>query len=142
LVPPDNVRCLGWMKRRDIAQLYASADLLVMPSRWEGMPLAALEAMRAGLPVVASRVGGLKELVLDGIVGRLVEPENPQELAAAMASMNGAQRAAMGVCARQRFLQAFQIDRVVEELELVYRAALGLQQRDVFSHPMGRQEGT
>jgi hypothetical protein len=48
----------------------------------------------------------------------------------------------MGVCARQRFLQAFQIDRVVEELELVYRTALGLQQRDVFSHPMGRQEGT
>ena len=141
LAPPKNVRCVGWINRRDIAQLYASADLLVVPSRWEGMPLAALEAMRAGLPVVASRVGGLKELVLDGIVGRLVDPEDPKQLAAAMASLDGPLRAAMGARGRQRFLQAFQIDRVVEELEIVYRTAMGLHQHDVFPHPVaGREE--
>jgi glycosyltransferase involved in cell wall biosynthesis len=125
LVAPGNVKVLGWMDRRDIAQLYASADVLAVPSRNEACSLAALEAMRAGLPVVASRVGGLPEIVQDGITGRLVRPEDAHQLAAALVGMDDALRAAMGARARQRFLQVFRIERVFEELELVYRTALG-----------------
>jgi glycosyltransferase involved in cell wall biosynthesis len=124
-VPPGNVKVVGWMDRRDIAQLYASADLLAVPSRNEACSLVALEAMRAGLPVVASRVGGLPEIVQDGITGCLVNPEDAYQLAAAVVGMNGPMRAAMGARARQRFLQVFRIERVFEELELVYRTALG-----------------
>jgi glycosyltransferase involved in cell wall biosynthesis len=125
LVPPGNVKVVGWMNRIDIPQLYASADLLAVPSRNEACPLAVLEAMRAGLPIVASRVGGLPEMIQDGITGRLVDSEDANQLAAAVVSMDGPQRAEMGARARQQFLQAFRIERVIEELELVYRAAIG-----------------
>ena len=121
--PPGNVKVVGWMDRRDIAQLYASADLLVVPSRWEGFGLVALEAMRAGLPVVASRVGGLPEIIQDGITGSLVEAEDPGQLAAAVAGMDDSMRQAMGARGRQRFLELFRSNRVVDELELVYQPA-------------------
>ena len=142
LVPPGNVKAVGWMDRRDISELYASADVVVIPSRNEACPLVALEAMRAGLPVVASRVGGLPEIVQDGLTGRLVNAENASELAAALLSMDdGSLRVAMGARARQRFLQVFRIERVVEELELVYRTTLGHRQQDSLSCALGK-EGT
>jgi glycosyltransferase involved in cell wall biosynthesis len=69
---PPNVRVLGWRSREGLEELYRSADLLLVPSRWEGFGLVAVEGMRAGLPVFASRVGGLQEVVRDGVTGRLV----------------------------------------------------------------------
>ncbi len=68
----ERVRFLGWDP--DVRRLLASWDLLVMPSLEEGFGLSALEAMAAGRPVVASRVGGLCELVVDGVTGRLFPP--------------------------------------------------------------------
>ena len=141
LVPPDNVRFIGWMDRQELAHLYASADLLVLPSRWEGLPLAALEAMRAGLPVVATRVGGVPEAVQDGVTGRLVDADDPRQLAAALISMDGPQRSAMGVSGRERFLQSFQIERVVEELELVYSGAMETPRKDPLRRTLGGGEG-
>lgn len=74
------MRLLG--ARDDIAELLGAADLVVVPSRWEGSPLVVQEALRAGRPVVASAVGGIAEMVGDGAV--LVAPEDPAALAAAV----------------------------------------------------------
>src|SRR5208337_2591886 len=68
----DRVRFLG--TRRDLALIYRALDLYVQPSLWEGLPLALLKAMGAGLPVLATRVGGVMELIEDGVNGRLVAP--------------------------------------------------------------------
>ena len=132
VVPPVNVKLIGWINRRDINQLYASADLLAVPSRNDACPIAPIEAMRAGLPVVASRVGGLPEIVQEGVTGRLVEAEDALQLATAMKSLDGTLRTAMGAHARQRFLQLFRLDRTFEELELVYLSAVGNSQTDRF----------
>jgi len=71
-------------RRDDATDLLDAADVLVLPSRREGMGVAALEAMAVGCPVVASRVGGLRVTVLDGDTGLLVPPEDPAALAAAL----------------------------------------------------------
>ena len=70
--------------RGDVPELLAAADLLVMASRWEGLGLVFLEAMNAARPVVATAVGGVPEVVLDGDTGLLVEPGDPEALAAAI----------------------------------------------------------
>jgi glycosyltransferase involved in cell wall biosynthesis len=79
------VRFLGW--RMDVDRLLASWDLLVIPSLEEGFGLSALEAMAAARPVVASRVGGLCELVVDGVTGRLVPPGNIDALVRCIAEL-------------------------------------------------------
>jgi glycosyltransferase involved in cell wall biosynthesis len=74
----DRVCFLGW--REDIPELLSSWDLLVMPSLDEGFPLSVLEAMAAARPVLASRVGGLPEIVLDGVTGYLIPPKDTEAL--------------------------------------------------------------
>jgi glycosyltransferase involved in cell wall biosynthesis len=81
----DTVRFLGRVD--DIATLLAAADLMVMPSHQEGLGVAALEAMAAGVPVIASRVGGLPEAVQDGETGILVPPGDAAALALAIARL-------------------------------------------------------
>jgi glycosyltransferase involved in cell wall biosynthesis len=78
----DRVRLAG--QRSDVPELLAAADVFVLSSASEGMPISVLEAMAAGLPVVASRVGGVPELVIDGETGLLVAPGDAYELAEAL----------------------------------------------------------
>ena len=75
---------LGWQSREELVRWYHSSTLFLFPSRHEGMPNAVLEAMAGGLPVVASRIAGNEELVLDGVTGRLVEPEDVESLRASL----------------------------------------------------------
>lgn len=119
---PANVRIAGWLPRPEIADLYASAEVLVAPSRWEGLPMVAIEAMRAGLPVVATRVGGLPEIVEDGVSGRLVDADDPEQLSRVLASLDSATLREMGGLARLRYLRDFQIERVIRELDGIYRS--------------------
>ncbi len=79
------VRFLG--QREDIPDLLACCDVFVLPSLYEGLPLSVLEAMAAGKPVVATRIGGTAEAVVHGVTGMLVPPENPRELAAAIRTL-------------------------------------------------------
>ncbi|MGE0799728.1 MAG: glycosyltransferase [Lautropia sp.] len=118
---PANVQGTGWLPRDEVQRYIASADVLVMPSRWEGFGLTALEAMRAGKPVIASRVGGLPEIVVDGVTGRLVAVDDRPGLTAAMASMSDEAVRRMGEAARARFLTAFPVDRMNRSLLALYR---------------------
>jgi glycosyltransferase involved in cell wall biosynthesis len=80
----DRVRFLGVIGQRDLAPLYRHARLVVIPSRTEGLPRVALEAGLCGAICVAARVGGLPEVIDEGVTGVLVEPESPEALANGM----------------------------------------------------------
>ena len=74
-------------QRDDIPDLLAALDIFVLPSHSEGVSLALLEAMAAGLPVIATAVGGLPEVVTDGVNGLLIPPQDPEALAQALARL-------------------------------------------------------
>jgi glycosyltransferase involved in cell wall biosynthesis len=105
----------------DLDQFYAALDLYIMPSRSEAWGLTALKAMACGLPVIASNVGGLPEVVERGQSGWLVPPESPQELAGAIvdAASDPARLCEFGRNARERASQ-FSIRRTVEKTEQFY----------------------
>jgi glycosyltransferase involved in cell wall biosynthesis len=118
---PGNCSRLGWLSRETIHELYAAADLLLMPSRWEGLPITAIEAMRAGLPVVSSCVGGLPEIVIHGKTGLLVPSNDPEDFARLLSSLSKHELAPMGQLARQHFQRCLRVNRVSEETDAVYR---------------------
>jgi glycosyltransferase involved in cell wall biosynthesis len=102
----DRFRLLGY--HPDAARLMSAFDVFVLSSHHEGLPLAAMEAQTLGLPIVATSVGGLPEVVEDGVTGRLVPPGQPSRLAAVLDEVvaDGELRAAMGkaaVLASERF---------------------------------------
>jgi glycosyltransferase involved in cell wall biosynthesis len=118
------VHLLG--KRDDVAQCLAASDIFVMASRWEGNPLAVMEAMASGLPVVGTAVGGVPELVASGRHGILVPPGEPAALARAMEflCLNPEARRSMGAAARARARREFTLQRMVDAYEDLYRTAL------------------
>ena len=99
----------------DLRKPLAGLDVLVQPSRADNFPLAVLEAMAAGLPIVGARVGGIPELVLDGETGLLVEPEDAAALAAALDSLaeSRERREALGRRARERVAESFSVDAFI-----------------------------
>jgi glycosyltransferase involved in cell wall biosynthesis len=109
--------------RRDIPQLMNAADAYVMSSSWEGMPNVLLEASATGLPIVATDVGGNREIVLDSVTGFLVPPRNPEALARAMLrimDLSDEERKEMGKRARKHIEVKFNLDRVVDLWEILY----------------------
>jgi glycosyltransferase involved in cell wall biosynthesis len=112
--------------REDVGALLAQADAFVLPSRSEAFPNGAIEAMASGLPVVAASVGGLLDLIDSGHNGLLVEPGNPEQLAAALRSLfvDGSHARALGEAARQHVRQRYSFERMVQAFEDVYAAGL------------------
>jgi glycosyltransferase involved in cell wall biosynthesis len=119
---PPNTDVVGWVNPSQLQYLFETADVLVVPSRWEGFGLIAAEAMRAGLPVVASRVGGLPEVVEHGQSGLLFEAGDVEHLVRILRSHNSDALARMGMNGRKRFLERFSIERVHRELADVYQS--------------------
>jgi glycosyltransferase involved in cell wall biosynthesis len=115
-----NIHFLGW--RADARDLMPAFDALVMPSLWEGFGLVALEAMAHEVPVIASYVSALPEIVVDEQTGYLVPPQNTDALAERMADMlqNPVRAGKMGEAARRRVETEFSISRMVDGTLRVY----------------------
>ncbi len=117
------VELAGLLPRETAMACLAGADVFCLPSTYEGLPLAILEAMAAGVPVVATAVAGNPEAVEDGVSGLLVPPESASALAAALVSLlvDPERRRRMGAAARARAERSFGIATVVDQ----YLALLG-----------------
>jgi glycosyltransferase involved in cell wall biosynthesis len=112
---------LGWRSLAEVATEIAAADVVVVPSRWEGFGLVALEAMRGRCAVVASAVGGLREIVVEGETGHLVAPDNPERLMQVLAGHDQAEWRAMGEAGRRRYEALFTAERMNDGLDRLYR---------------------
>jgi len=119
------VQLLG--QRSDIPQILAASDVFVLSSLWEGLPYTIIEAMMSGLPVVATSVGGVPELVEDGVTGFLVPPKDYQALAKALQRLLDDPELChrMGQLGREKALREFTLDRMLRETEKVYEEVLG-----------------
>jgi glycosyltransferase involved in cell wall biosynthesis len=113
-------------ERADVRAWLHAADVFVLPSLWEGLPNALLEAMALGLPVAASRVDGVPEAVTDGVEGLLVEPGAPQALAAALDSLlaDAALRRRLGEAGRTRVAADFTVPAMLAGHRTAYRDVL------------------
>jgi L-malate glycosyltransferase len=119
----DRVRFLGF--RRDVPDLMAAADLLVLPSVAEAFGLVLAEALFLGVPIVATRVGGIPEIVDDGQDGVLVPPADSAALAEAIAALlrDPARRGRLAAAGRVKVLERFGFERMVRAYEAVYDRA-------------------
>jgi glycosyltransferase involved in cell wall biosynthesis len=118
----DRMHLTGW--RSDIPELLAAGYALILSSHWEGMPNVILEAMAAGLPVVATQVEGTSELVHHGQTGFLVPPQSPRELAAALEALlaDPSRAAAMGHAGRARVSADFPWEKMVARYDELYQS--------------------
>jgi glycosyltransferase involved in cell wall biosynthesis len=115
----ERVEFAGAVGQDEIRRHYERADLFALPSFAEGLPVVLIEAMATGLPVVASRITGIPELVEEGVSGVLVRPGRGDELAAALArvlAQPAARRRAMGEAGRAKVVAEFDVDRSAREL--------------------------
>lgn len=113
-------------RRDDMDDLFAMADILVFPSFHENLPFVLLEAMSAGLPVIATAVGGNPEVVEDGVTGRLVPPRDASALAGAIVELasDSTLRRRMGLAGRERVRRNFSLQAMIEKTDDVYRSLL------------------
>ena len=123
----SRVSLMGWVNGEAKLALLRSADFYVLPSHNEGLPVSLLEAMSWGLPLISTRVGGIPELVRDGVDGILVEPGDVPALAAAISRLAGDAdlRFRMGQAARARVEAHFSREVVSPQLERLYESVTG-----------------
>lgn len=115
------IHILGW--RSDVPELLKALDLMVLPSRWEGMPLAILEAMSSAVPVVASDIPGNHHLVRDGRDGRLFPLDDSQALAAALIDLidDPAKRVRFSAQARAKVLAEYTLSGRMDKITAIYQ---------------------
>ena len=121
------VRFLG--VRPDVRALLAASDLFVLPSLWEGLPMALLEAMAADVPVVATAVSGTRDVVVDGVSGALVPAGEVEPLRLAIERLITDRKSAVGMAleARKRVVEEYGGSRLAQRHAVIYRAAIGVQ---------------
>lgn len=114
---------LGW--RSDVPDILKALDVVVLPSRWEGMPLAILEAMSSSVTVVASDIPGNNHLVSDGADGRLFPPDDSSVLASVLIDLidHPEKRARFGAQAREKIVSRFSLFERMKKIESIYEAA-------------------
>ena len=120
----ESVEFLG--VRKDINDLMRKSKIFVLPSRWEGLPMVILEAMALGMPVVATKVGGIPEVIEDGKDGILVEPENPDELAEAILRLleDDGLRSLISLNAYKKIKRKYSIERYTKDLLNLYKEVI------------------
>jgi L-malate glycosyltransferase len=116
-------------RRNDVPQILASCDIAVLPSLAEGLPNAVLEYLAAGLPVVASALGGNLEVIQDGVTGLLVPPQDPQALATALIRLVSDEpfAAKLARSGREHVASNFSFERLVSEVDKLYTQLLTKQ---------------
>ena len=117
----DRVRFLGW--RRDLATIYGATDVFVITSRNEGTPVALIEAMAAGVPGVSTDVGGVRDVIADPSMGRVVAPDDVRALSDAVSALlsDASARKAVSAVARQAVLARFGFNRLTADIARLYR---------------------
>jgi glycosyltransferase involved in cell wall biosynthesis len=126
------VTYIGPLSREEVQAEMRSARALIFPSLWyEGMPLAVIEALAAGLPVIASGLGAMNDMVDDGQTGRLVTPGDPRALADAVKALAAEANltASMGTAARRAYLDTYSPEPNYAQLTAIYRQAVGRRSR-------------
>ncbi|MBY0276539.1 glycosyltransferase [Candidatus Binatia bacterium] len=125
----ERVHFLGW--RADLVRVHADLDVMLLTSRNEGSPVALIEAMAAGLPVVATAVGGVPDLVRDGVHGHLAAMDDAAALAEATIALlaDPVRRHALGMAGRARVLARHGAERLVADVDRVYREELAAAAR-------------
>lgn len=120
----DVVLLLG--RRLDVPDILAALDVAVNASDFEGSPLSLMEYMEAGLPIVATRVGGVPDLIEDGVHGLLVEPRDPVALSTAIHELltDRDRASALGARARERRRREFDLDAMIHNIEALYEELL------------------
>ena len=123
---PGQARWAGWLDEAAKDRAFKSADLFAMPSLSEGLPVALLEAMARGLPIVVSRVGGVPEVATDGVDAVLVEPGNSAELASRLGDLveDPERRRELGEAATGR-VRRLADDDVYGRLDRIYAELTG-----------------
>ncbi len=117
---------LGSISGEGKNQVLQRADCLVLPSHGEGLPIAILEGMAYGLPVIATRVGAIPEVITDGKEGFLIAPHDVETLADRLLHIEGdpTLRKEMGQAARKRIERDYTLERMADRLSNVYRSCL------------------
>jgi len=117
---PLNVQCVGWVNSGKLQSLLNWADALIVPSRWEGFGLVAIEAMRSAVPVIAANVGGLAEIVVNGKTGYLVRSDDTNAIIDIVRFTSNDILKTFGLAGKKRFLDFYTIDKVCDHLDAVY----------------------
>lgn len=119
------------LNRNDVADLLSLSDIFVMPSRWEGMPMAVLEAMVARKAIIASAIAGIPEAVVDGRDGLLVPPGDPAALADALDILltQPQRRQQLAQAAGERAEKEFTVDVMADRYEALYMSAYARRER-------------
>ena len=121
---PDNVAILGWISREELDAYFKGAEVLIMPSRWEGFGYIAIEAMRSELPVFASYVGGLKDIVVNNVTGVFFTANSAEAIVDAVRGLEREKLKKMGRESVNRFKEHFTSERMAKELNIVYQRLL------------------
>lgn len=126
----DRVSFLG--NRTDVAELLAESDIFVLSTKWEGLPVSILEAMRAGLPIVATDVGGVAEMVKNGEQGFLTRSGDEDQLRERIQCLvdSPALRAKMGASARRNFAEDFQMEAFIRKHVAIYLRCLAMAHKE------------
>lgn len=117
---PDNLHITGWVEKTEIYGFLVNADIFCMLSHWEGMPLALLEAMLIGLPVVVSNIGGCHEVVEDGVSGFVCDNYEAAFSSLKILANDTSKINEMGTAARNRALNRYLSERMCDEVYKTY----------------------
>jgi glycosyltransferase involved in cell wall biosynthesis len=123
----------------EVPLLLAVSDIFVLISNWEAFPISILEAMREGLPVLATDIGGVNEAIHDGVNGFLVARQDSNRVAHCLSSLirSADLRSSMGASSRQTFCETFASQWMLEKTQILYASALLKGFRQIDPSPLG-----
>lgn len=117
----EYVTYLGWVDSKDIDKYYQACDAVIMPSRWEGFGLVAIEAMRNSKPVIVSNRGALPELIKNNKNGYIFDMDDLNSLVSILSKLDKSKLKLLGINARKIFLENFLADKFVDNIYYLYK---------------------